>query len=125
MQITSGCSNSVPTGTPGVILSPYIRVIDDVLPGETPHAAYRRISTMANALWARELLNQVQYSDRRVEIGNAEWCEEFLSSVAKDHPIEKPLSSSTPPEVIEASKVLVKFLSSQMGSAVKNIKSSK
>lgn len=54
--------------------------------------AYRRISVMASAMFARETLDQLRFADRMSQ-GNEQWCDEYLSTVAEDHPAAVPIPS--------------------------------
>jgi hypothetical protein len=40
---------------------------------------------MATAMFARETLDQLRYADRMAQ-SNEVWCDEYLSTVAEDHP---------------------------------------
>lgn len=101
--------NSVPSKHQFVTLSPEIVVEDDVLPGETPAEAYRRLANLGNVLWAKELLSQIGFADRRAEVTNKGWCDEYLSSVGMDHPVlDKQV---TPVSVPDSAKAMLKVLS--------------
>lgn len=84
MKIRVKVNHSVPTKHGG-ILHPSVAIEDNVQPGETPMEAYRRISLMATAMFAREILDQLRYADRMAQ-SNEQWCDEYLSTVAEDHP---------------------------------------
>ena len=81
---------------------PHVTVEDDLKPGETPAEARGRISTIANALWAKELIEQLLFADKRHSIGNEQWCQEYLSSIGQtDHAVlqQHINPESLPPQV--------------------------
>ncbi len=90
MEIEVSRSDQIPTRHDFRILHPTVTVRDHVQPGETPDQAYRRISLIVNALFAREVLDHLRFSDRMATEGDDVWCDEFLSTVAADHPVSKP-----------------------------------
>lgn len=99
MKIRVVVSNTVPTRHNHRVLQPRIEVEDDLQAGESPLQAYRRLSVMANAMFARELLDQLRFTDR-MQASNEAWCDEFLSTVTEDHPAMSVVTEAKlPPEV--------------------------
>lgn len=86
MKIRVTVCNTIPTQHAHRLIQPKIEIEDDVLPNEIPMEAYRRISLTANAVFAREVLDQLRFTDRMAHTTNEQWCDEFLSTVAEDHP---------------------------------------
>jgi len=114
LRISITVENSVPSPRyQYVVHHPHVAVEDELKPGETPAEARQRISTIANALWAKELIEQLLFADRRASIGNAEWCQEYLSSVGQDHAVlQKHVNpESLPPQVQATIKAIADGLS--------------
>lgn len=95
MKVWVRVQNAIPTKHNHRVIYPEAGVEDDVQPGETPLQAARRLSLIANAIFAREVLDQLRFTDRQVQIGNEQWCDEYLSTVASDHPAVQVDFSST------------------------------
>ncbi len=94
------------------------------MPNETPAEAKARLSTIANAMWAKELIDQLTFADRRHQIGNEEWCVEYLSSIGSDHAVLQPkISPEALPPAVQAtlqalSQAMTKLLSKDLAKAV-------
>lgn len=105
MRVSVTVCNTVPTKHAHRVLQPRVEISDEVQVGETPLQAYKRISAMANAMWARELLDQLRFTDRmqQSDQGNEQWCDEFLSTLNESHPAMNvvPSASALPPGVRE------------------------
>ena len=86
MRIRVTVSNIIPSKHSGRATQPSVEIEDGVMPEETPFQAFRRISVMANAMFAREVLDQLRFTDRMASEGNEKWCDEMLSTVAREHP---------------------------------------
>ena len=111
MKVSVTVSNMVPTAHNHRIIQPSIYVEDVVLSGETPQEAFRRVSSLANAFFARKILDQLRFTDRMVSEGNEAWCDEYLSTVAEDHPANKPsMSADALPEGVQSAISLLKEL---------------
>jgi hypothetical protein len=96
MRIRVTVSNIIPSKHAGRAIQPSVEIEDDVMLEETPFQAFRRISVMANAMFAREVLDQVRFTDRMASEGNEKWCDEILSTVAREHPALN-VQTETPP----------------------------
>ncbi len=109
MKIRVTVNNVIPSKHAHRAVSPKIEVEDAKMPNETPMEAYRRISLMANAMFAREVLDQLRFTDRMFQEGNEHWCDELLSTIAEDHPAmnKAPASDPPPPEVQAVINTLV------------------
>ncbi len=120
MHIEVSISNTVPTKHNHRILQPKIVISDHSLPNETAEQTYKRLSLMANALFARELLDQLRNTDRMAVIGNATWCDEYLSSVHDDHPLGT--QSLSPPSLSPEMSMLIKaFADGLSGQLLSNL----
>lgn len=105
LKIIITVENSVPSPRyQYVVHHPHVTVEDELMPGETPAEARGRISTIANALWAKELIEQLLFADRRASIGNEQWCQEYLSSIGgEDHAVlQKHVSPEALPPGVQA-----------------------
>jgi hypothetical protein len=107
-------SNLIPSKQPGRAVHPCVEVEDDALPGEDAMATFRRISVMANAMFAREALDQLRYADR-MAAGNEKWCEELLSTVAQEHPALNAVPDTPIPKaVMDAFHKLIEALAASV-----------
>jgi hypothetical protein len=123
VKIRVRVSNSIPTKHNYRVLQPSIEIEDDVMPGENPMQAFRRISIMANAMFAREVLDQLRFTDRMHQESNEAWCDELLSTVAADHPAMKGHvnPASLPPELQAALKAIGDAIGSAAADACKKV----
>lgn len=85
MKIRVTVKNTIPTKYQNRVLYPEVSIEDYVLPNETPQEAKRRISSVANTMFATEVLDQLRFTDRMAAIGNEQWCEEFNRSLVQGH----------------------------------------
>jgi hypothetical protein len=111
IRIRVTVSNLIPSKQPGRSCQPSIEVEDEAVPGESPMEAFRRISVMANAMFAREALDQLRYTDRMAQMGNERWCDELLSTVAQEHPALNVVNATPVPKAVaDAFEKLVEAL---------------
>lgn len=96
MKIRVTVCNTIPTKHAGRLINPKIEVEDEPITGETAMEAGRRISLVATAMFAREVLDQLRFTDRMAHTSNEQWCDEYLSTVTEDHPAMKPAAPQQP-----------------------------
>lgn len=89
MKISVTVNNAIPTKHAHRVIYPKVEVEDIVLPGEGAMEAGRRIGIVATALFAREVLDQLRFTDRMAHTSTEQWCDEYLSTVSEDHPAMK------------------------------------
>lgn len=116
MKVRVTVSNTIPTTHNHRLIQPKIEVEDSVLPGETPQQAFRRISLLANSFFAREVLDQLRFTDRMVSESNEAWCDEYLSTVAEDHPANKP--NITPETLPDELRQLIRAMAQEFTARV-------